>query len=103
LSSAEGEKKCKYLQACQDQHATFTPLCVFVDGMLGSEAECFVKRIGDFLAAKWKRPYIVVMGCVRAHLSFVILRAALFCVHGNCIKWRNLGIVDSASLPIIAD
>ena len=52
LGSAEVEKKCKYLQACHDQHATFTPLCVSVDGMLGSEAEFFVKRLGDFLAAR---------------------------------------------------
>ena len=34
-------KKCKYLQACQDRRATFTPLCVSVDGMLGSEAQVF--------------------------------------------------------------
>jgi len=30
--------------------------------MLGSEAEFFVKRTGEFLAAKWERPYTVVMG-----------------------------------------
>ena len=62
LGSAEVEKKCKYLQACQDRRATFTPLCVSVDGMLGSEAEFFVKRLGDFLAMRWERPYSVVMG-----------------------------------------
>ena len=38
LSTAEDEKNCKYLQACQDQCAAFTLLCVSVDGMLGSEA-----------------------------------------------------------------
>ena len=38
LSTAEGEKKRKYLQACQDWRAMFTPLCVSVDGMLSSEA-----------------------------------------------------------------
>ena len=68
LGTAEGEKKRKYLQACQDRHATFTPLCVSVDGILGSEAEFFVRRLGDFLAAKWERPYSVVMGWVRARL-----------------------------------
>ena len=62
LGTAEGEKKHKYLQACQDRRATFTPLCVSVDGTLGSEAELFVRRLGDFLAAKWERPYSVVMG-----------------------------------------
>jgi len=79
LNSAEGEKKCKYLQACQDRHATFTPLCVSMDGMLSSEVEFFVKRIGDFLAAKWERPYTVVMGWVRARLSFAILQATFVC------------------------
>ena len=86
LGTAEGEKKRKYLQACQDRHATFTPLCVSVDGMLGSEAEFFVRRLGDFLTAKWERPYSVVMGWVRARLSFEILRATLLCVRGSRIK-----------------
>ena len=102
LGTAEGEKKRKYLQACQDRRATFTPLCVSVDGMLGSEAEFFVRRLGDFLAAKWERPYSVVMGWVRARLSFAILRATLLCVCGSRTKWRILGISDGASLPIIA-
>jgi len=97
LSSTEGKKKCKYLQACQDRRTTFTPLCVSVDSMLGSEVEFFVKRIGGFLAAKWERPYNVVMGWVRAHLSFAILWAALLCVRGSRTKWRSLGIVDGAS------
>ena len=101
LSTAKGEKKHKYLQACQDRRATFTPLCVSVDGMLGSEGACFVKRMSDFLAAKWERPYSVVSGWVRARLSFVILRAALLCVRGSHTKWRSLGIIDGASLPIV--
>ena len=57
----EVEKKCKCLQACEDQLATFTPFCVFVDGMLGSEAEFFIKRLGGFLAARWERSYSVVL------------------------------------------
>ena len=51
LGLAEFEKKQKYLQACQDQHVTFTLLCVSVDDMLGSKVEFFTKRLGDFLAA----------------------------------------------------
>lgn len=39
LRTAEGERKHKYLQACQNCHATFTPLCVSVNIMLGSEVE----------------------------------------------------------------
>ena len=51
--------------------------------MLGSEAEFFVRRLGDFLAAKWERPYGLVMGWVRVHLSFGIFQATLLCVHGG--------------------
>jgi len=51
LCSAEAEKKHKYSQACHDHRATFTPLCVSVDGVLGPETELFVKRLSDFLAA----------------------------------------------------
>ena len=47
------------------------------------EAEFFNKRLDDFLAARWERPYSVVMGWVRACLSFAILQAALLCVHGS--------------------
>ena len=102
LGLAEVEKKRKYLQACQDRRVTFTPLGVSVDGMLCSEAEYFIKRLGDFLAARWERPYSVVMGWVRAHVSFAILQAALLCVRGSRTKWRSIGIVDGASLPINA-
>ena len=50
LGSAEVEKKRKYLQACQNRRATFTPLCVSVDGMLGSEAEFFCGcKVGETL------------------------------------------------------
>ena len=97
MCTAEAEKKCKYLQACQDQCATFTSLCVSVDGMLGFEAEFCIKRLSDSLTAKWERPYSVVMRWIRARLSFAILQAALLCVHGSCTKWRSLRIVNGAS------
>ena len=45
---------------------------------------------------------IIIRGWVRARLSFAILRAALLCVRGSRTKWRSLGIVDGASLPITA-
>ena len=34
-------------------------------------------------------------------VSFAILRAALLCVRGSRTKWRSLGIIDGASLPIV--
>ena len=83
--------------------ADFTPLCVSIDGMLGAEAEFFLKRLGDFLAVKWERPFSVVMGWIQARLSFAILRATMLCVRGSRTKWRCLGIVDGESLPLAID
>ena len=42
LASAEAEKKRKYCDACTEHHATFTPLCFSVDGLVGDEAACFL-------------------------------------------------------------
>ena len=43
--------------------ATFIPLYVSVDGMLGSEADFWQEvTMGGFLAVRWVRPYSVVMG-----------------------------------------
>jgi len=68
--------------------------------MLGPETEFFVKRLSDFLAAKWGHPYGVVMGEYR--LAFLLLSCGQHCcVHGSCTKWRSLGIVDGASLPLL--
>ena len=63
LHTAEHDKKQKYSQACQACRATFTPLCVSDDGMLGCETTAFLKRIGYILSTKWKMDYGTVMGC----------------------------------------
>ena len=101
LCSAEVEKKRKYSLACQSRCASFTPLCVSVDGLLAPEARFFVQRLSDNLSMKWEQPFGVVSSWVRARLSFAILRAALLCVRGSRTKWRSLGIVDGASLPML--
>ena len=51
LRTAELDKKTKYLQACQDRRAAFTPLCIFVDGLLGKEAD-FFHQLCDCWCAK---------------------------------------------------
>ena len=71
-----------------------------MDGLLAPEARFFVQRLSDNLSMKWEQPFGVVSSWVRARLSFTILRAALLCVRGSRTKWRSLGIVDGASLPM---
>ena len=43
LSSAEQEKKRKYLEAVEARHASFTPFVMSVDGFLGCKAAHFLK------------------------------------------------------------
>ena len=58
LSSVEEEKKRKYNEAAEAWRASFTPLVVSVDGVLGREAECFdhtTRGLADKMAQKWKK------------------------------------------------
>ena len=47
LRTAELVKKRKYLQACQDRRASFTPICVSVGGLLGKETDFLIRRLCD--------------------------------------------------------
>ena len=72
--------KLKYSQACQDRRATFTPLVLSVDGMMGCEATAFFRQIADLLSARWDRDFSSVMEWVHTRLSFATLHATLLCV-----------------------
>ena len=73
----EGEKKRKYGSAYVARRASFTRLCVFVDGMLGKEV---VFLLISFLIVFPPKPYSVVMGWFQARLAFAVLRATPVCV-----------------------
>ena len=57
LSNAEKEKRDKYKAACDERRAIFTPLCISVDGLMGREANVFLKRLADTLSCRWERSY----------------------------------------------
>ena len=102
LSSAEEEKKKKYSEAAALRRASFTPLVVSVDGVLGQEANFFVKLLAQKLAHKWDKSSREVIGWMRARLSFTILRANNLCLRGSCTKWRSaIGTDNGAGLPTI--
>ena len=96
LWSAEVEKKRKYSLAFQVRRASFTPLCFSVDGLLGSEENFFVKRFAEYLATMWEKSYGVVIGWVKARLSFAVLQATLLCAQHCQARWKSLGVVDGA-------
>ena len=62
LSSAEEEMKKKYSEAAALRQASFTPLVVSVDGVLGREANFFVKQLAQKLAHKWDKSISEVIG-----------------------------------------
>uniref|UniRef100_A0A1X7V366 Uncharacterized protein n=1 Tax=Amphimedon queenslandica TaxID=400682 RepID=A0A1X7V366_AMPQE len=50
LKNAEKEKKMKYGCACKDRHASVTPLCISIDGLIGKEMESFDQHLAESLA-----------------------------------------------------
>ena len=72
------------LLACAARRAHFIPLCFSVDGLVGSEANCFLKRMACRLSSRWDGGYAEVLGWIRARLAFAIVRASVLCVHGSC-------------------
>ena len=100
LSSAE---EAKYSEAAALRRASFTPFVESVDGVLGREANFFIKHVAQKLAHKWEKSNSEVLGWMRARLSFAILRATNLCLRGSRTKWRSaFGMDDAAGLPSIS-
>jgi hypothetical protein len=98
LTNAENEKKRKYKTACEESRSAFTPFITSTDGVLGNEAQFFIKHLAERLAGKWQRSYSAVMSWTRVRLSFAILRATCQCIRGSRRKWRCLGMEDGAPI-----
>ena len=98
LRNAEREKKLKYIEVCERRHATFTPLCVTVDGLVGPEMSLFLKRLADRISSKWDQQYATTLHWLRTKLSFALVRATDLCIRGSRSKWRGLGIEDGLGI-----
>ena len=77
LKRAENEKKKEYSKTCEESKENFTPLCISVDRLLGSETRIFFKRLNDHLGHKWQKSYSKVVEWVKARLLSIIFRAAI--------------------------
>ena len=82
----EQRKKKKYLPDFQAQRRDFTPFVVTTEGMLGREADCFLKRVAMKLAKKWSRPYSQVVGFIKTRFAVALARAKSRCIRGSRIK-----------------
>ena len=62
---------------------------VGTNGGMGQECKRFITRLAELLALKDNEKYSVVVGWIRARLSFEILRSTLLCVRGSRTPWRR--------------
>ena len=79
----ENEKKKKYAKKCMEQRRHFTPFVLSVDGMLGKEAQSFLKHLAYIYVAKWDLTYSQVRGYLNSKISIACLRAAHRCIRGS--------------------
>ena len=66
LLMAEKEKYCKYLEACHRQRYHFYQFILYVDVLLGMEAEATLIHIAIHLATKWENTYSRMCGYVKS-------------------------------------
>ena len=99
LKSAERENKLKYNSDCERRHASFTPLCVTIDGLLAPEMAQFVKHLDTRLSLKWDLNYSTVLYWVRSKQSISLVRATGLCIRGS--QGQGLGFEDGADLMIL--
>ena len=90
LTKHEREKKKKYLSSCTEQRRHFTPFVVTTDGVLGREADHFIRHIAKKLSTKWERPYSIVCGYLRMRMSIAIARATHLCLRGSRIPTSRM-------------
>lgn len=57
LEAAEREKIHKYSGACQLKHASFSPICATVDGLISRKTNTLMKRLANKLVSKWEKQY----------------------------------------------
>jgi hypothetical protein len=95
LRSREAAKKNKYSRACSHYRRDFIPFVASADGLLGREADAFIRRLASQLSTKWERPYPPVCGYVRARIALSLVRASHLCIRGSRVTTTSRGF----SLP----
>ena len=96
----EGRKNREYKERIlKVEQADFTPLVFSLTGGMGPQAQAVVRRLGDLLAERQNVSKSVMMGWLRARLSFTILRAVITCLRG-CRSLKIEACVGKAELAV---
>ena len=67
------------------QRRNFTPFVDSCEGLLGKEADVFLKRLSMKLAEKWHRPYSQTVSFVKTRFAISLVRAKNRCFRGSRI------------------
>ncbi len=80
----EGEKRRAYEHRVREvEQGSFTPLVLSTSGGMGRAATVVYKRLATLISTKREQPYSNVMGWLRCHLSFSLLRSTVMCLRGS--------------------
>ena len=93
-------KKEKYGPIAELKRASFTPIIATCEAIFDKEAEVYMKRLATLLSKKWKSNYSRAVCYIRARMQICIHRSVSLCLRGSRTKWRGVGIVDSAAIPL---
>jgi len=93
-------KKKKYGPIAVLKRASFTPITATCEAIFDKEAEVYMKRLATLLSKKWKSNYSRAVCYIRARMQICIHRSVSLCIRGSRTKWRGVGIIDSAAIPL---
>ena len=82
------------------KRASFTPIRATCEAIFDKEAEVYMKRRVTILSKKWQSNYSRALCYIRARMQICIHRSVSLCIRCSRIKWRGVGIVDSAAIPL---
>ena len=68
-------KKYKNGQHCHNQRKHFTPSILYVDGMMGKEAQVVLSTLSQIVANKMEEPISHVKGWVKVRISIMAARS----------------------------
>ena len=86
----ENEKRQVYKQSVREiEHASFTPFVLSCIGGIGPSVTITLKGLRALLADKHNSSYSMVMGLLRCHLSFALIRSAIMCICGSRSSRRH--------------
>ena len=80
LQSVESQKSKKYGPICASRRESFHPFIASADGLLGSQAQKVLQRLGRLISERSSRPYSVVVSHLRQRISITLARSIHFCL-----------------------